>query len=139
LAEKQLDAAGLSNFTNVGGTPRRTRKTDPKALEAVAVAKANNIPIPATGPQPNSAMAANIEKMRAQFKNLGANGFIKAAGGVGNKTVVTQNPRGPGALVNGIVHGARQTMPLSRMGSRYEPLPGRAKEDSEKLQSLLRK
>ena len=139
LAEKQLDAAGLSNFTNVGGTPRRTRKTDPKALEAVAVAKANNIPIPATGPQPSSAMAANIEKMRAQFKNLGANGFIKAAGGVGNKTVVTQNPRGPGALVNGIVQGARQTMPLSRMGSRYEPLPGRAKEDSEKLQSLLRK
>ncbi len=136
LAEKQLEAAGLSNFTNVGGTIKRTRKTDPKALEAVAVAKAHNIPI-TTGPQ--TGLEKNVELMRQQFKAIGAQGFIKQAGATGNKTVVTQNPRGTGALVQNIVQNARQTIPLSRLGPRYEPLPGRAKEDSEQLNKLLRK
>src|SRR5574341_850151 len=58
LAEKQLEAAGLSNYTNAGGSIRLTRKTDPKALEAIAAAKANNIPIPSTGPQ--AGLEANV-------------------------------------------------------------------------------
>lgn len=134
LAEKQLEAAGLSNYTNAGGSIRRTRKTDPKALEAVAVAKAHNIPIPPTGPQ--SGLEANIERMRAQFRGLGADGYIKAAGGKG-KTVVTQTPRGPGALVNGIVQRARQVVPLAAMGERI--VSPNAKEETAKLKSLLGK
>lgn len=134
LAEKQLEAAGLSNYTNAGGSIRRTRKTSPIALEAVAAAKANNIPI-VTGPQ--SGVEKNIELMRQQFKSLGAQGFIKSAGATGNKTVITETPRGSGALVKNIVQTARQTIPLSSMGQRI--LHPKAKEDSAQLKQLLGK
>src|SRR6266576_1952203 len=48
LAEQQLDAAGLSNYTNAGGTIRRTRKTHPTEIAAQAAAKAHNIPLTTT-------------------------------------------------------------------------------------------
>lgn len=134
LAEKQLDAAGLSNYTNVGGTPRRTRKTDPKALEAQAAAKAANIAIPPTGPQ--TGLDARIAQMREQYKSMGANGLIKSFGGQG-KTQITSTPRGSGALVNQIVQRGRQIAPLASMGQRiYSPT---AKEDSAKLTKLMGK
>lgn len=137
LAEKQLEAAGLSNYTNVGGAIKRTRRTHPTEIAAIAAAKAHNIPIaPPTGPQTPTAMEANIQRMRENFRGMGANGLIKAAGGTG-KTVITPTPRGPGALVNEIVHGARRTIPLAAMGQRI--LHPKSKEDSAQLKSLLGK
>lgn len=134
LAEKQLDAAGLSNYTNVGGTPRRTRRTHPSEIAAIAAAKAHNIQIPPTGPQ--SGLEANIARMRDQYRGMGAGGLIKAFGGQG-KTTVTTNPRGSGALVDNIVKRARQVAPLASMGQRiFHP---NAKEESANLKSLLGK
>ena len=134
LAERQLDAAGLSNYTNVGGAPRRTRRTHPTEIAAVAAAKANNIPIQ-TGPA-KGGIEAKVQQMREQYKAMGAQGLIKSFGGQG-KTQVTDSPRGPGALVNSIVKRGRQVAPLASMGQRiYHP---EGKADSAKLQSLLGK
>ena len=134
LAERQLDAAGLSNYTNVGGAPRRTRRTHPTEIAAVAAAKANNIPIQ-TGPA-QGGIDAKVQQMRDQYRQMGAGGLIKAFGGQG-KTRVTSSPRGPGQLVNQIVQQGRQVAPLASVGQRiYHP---QGKEDSAKLKSMLGK
>lgn len=134
LAEKQLDAAGLSNYTNVGGTPRRTRRTHPTEIAAQAAAKSANIPIqtgPATG-----GIEAKVQQMREQYRSMGAQGLIKQFGGQG-KTTLTSSPRGPGQLVNQIVQRGRQLAPLASMGQRiYSPT---AKEDSAKLKQIMGK
>jgi len=134
LAEQQINAAGLSNYTNVGGTPRRTRRTDPKQLEAIAAAKANNIPME-TGPAMRG-IDQRIQQMREQYKKIGATGVIQSMGGQG-KTQVTSNPRGPGALVNGVLQRAKQVAPLARMGERIYAKD--AKEESAKLAALMKR
>lgn len=134
LAEKQLDAAGLSNYTNAHGTIKRTRRTHPSEIAAVAAAKANNIPLAATGPA--RGLEGKIQQMREQYRTLGANGVIKQFGGQG-KTMVTSSPRGPGALVQSVVQRGKQLAPLAAMGERiYHP---KAKEDGAALKEMMKK
>jgi DNA-directed RNA polymerase subunit RPC12/RpoP len=128
LAERQLDAAGLSNYTNVGGTIRRTRKTDPKELEALAAAKANNLPFDprqpiTTGPAVPRTMPGQIPLAQD----------IKSRG----KGHITPTPKGPGALVEGLMQRGRVVDPLWRRGERINS-PS-AKEDAAKLNKLLGK
>ena len=135
LAEKQLNAAGLSNYTNAGGTVRRTRRTHPTELAAIAAAKANNLPLTTTGPAA-AGLEGGIQKLRDQFRQLGPGGVIKQFGGQG-KTVVTQSPRGPGALVQSVVQRGKQIAPLAKMGERiYHP---NAKDEGAKLKELMKK
>jgi DNA-directed RNA polymerase subunit RPC12/RpoP len=130
LAEQQLEAAGLSNYTNAGGSVRRTRKTDPKELEAVAAAKANNVPFDLKGP---------IRTGPAQAGNVPIPHLQQAIQSVNNpgKSKVTHSPRGTGALVNQVVQRARQLSPLSgRTIYRSHP---KAKEDMALVQSLIKR
>jgi DNA-directed RNA polymerase subunit RPC12/RpoP len=136
LAEKQLNAAGFSDYSNAHGRIRRTRKTHPSEIAAVAAAKANNIPITATGPA-GAGINAGIQQMRDQYRQLGPGGVIKAFGGQGAKTTITSSPRGPGALVQTVVQRGKQIAPLAAMGERiYHP---KAKEDGAKLKEMLKK
>lgn len=130
LAEKQIEAAGLSNYSNAGGTIRRTRKTDPKLLEAVAAAKAANIPIQ-TGAngriQSTAASPVRVQNPIAQQ--------IAARG----KGHVTTNPKGPGAVVNQLMQTGRRAFNLNHLTQeRRYPTDG-GKADVAKLASLLRK
>lgn len=135
LAEKQLDAAGLSDYSNAHGRIRRTRKTHPSEIAAVAAAKANNLPLTATGPAA-AGIDRQITQMREQYRQLGPGGLIKAFGGQG-KTVVTSSPRGPGALVQSVVQRGKQIAPLAAMGERiYHP---KSKEDGAALKEILKK
>ena len=105
LAEKQLEAAGLSNYTNAGGSIRRTRKTHPSEIAAVAAAKANNVPFPiVTGPA-GRPISQPLQINHPMVQAITARG----------KGHVTQNPRGTGAIVNHLIHQARQQTPLERM------------------------
>ncbi len=131
LAEQQINAAGLSNFTNVGGTPRRTRKTDPKALEAVAAAKAANVPFDMRGPiqtgpalSPQMPVPSNLRHAVQSFNNT-------------TKGFVTHNPKGPGQLVHQLMQRGRQLAPLATRGERI--YHANAKEDSVKLKSMMGK
>lgn len=140
LAEKQLDAAGLSNYTNAGGTIRRSRRSDRAKLEAIAQAKRLNLPYNpnapiVTGPVGGS-LEQKVEILRKQYKDLGAQGVIKSFGGQG-KTQLTHNPRGSGAVVNQVVQRGRQVAPLARMGERI--YHKEAKSEGEKLQTLMGK
>ena len=130
LAERQLDAAGLSNYTNKHGSSRRTRKTDPKMIEAIASAKANNIDMDAIFPTgPSGTIQAR--PMAASQHPLAAS--IAARG----KGVITQSPKGTGALVSNIINVGKRVAPLAARGERiYSPSP---KQDSEVLASYMRK
>lgn len=128
LAEQQLEAAGLSNYTNAGGSIRRTFKTDPKQNEAIAAAKAENVPfIPATGPNGrliSTPIPARQHPLAAQI----------AARGKGQ---ITPNPRGTGALVNQLMQRGRVIDPLAKRGERI--YHKEASNDSTMLQTLLKK
>jgi len=129
LAEKQLEAAGLSNYTNAGGTVRRTRKTDPKLLEAMAAAKANNVPFDLkgpikTGPAVRGALPIPQVQQMAQSFNQG-------------KSKVTHSPRGQGALVNNVIQRGRQLNPLS--ARTIYRTHADAKNDMVKVQSLIKR
>lgn len=140
LAEQQLDAAGLSNFTNRGGIPKRTRRADRAQALAVAQAKRLNMPYNPNAPITTGPAAAGLEQkvevLRKQYRDLGAQGVIKSFGGEG-KTRITNDPRGPGAVVNQVVQRARQIAPLSRMGERI--YHKEAKGEVERVQSLMGK
>ncbi len=139
LAERQLEAAGLSNYTNAGGQIRRTRKTRVAELEAQAASKRYNVPLPTSPIQTGPAAVgidAKVEEMRRNYKSMGAQGYLKAAGAQG-KTQITESPRGPGALTHQIVRRARQVAPLSNMGERIYSKD--AKTETVKLQSLLKR
>jgi DNA-directed RNA polymerase subunit RPC12/RpoP len=129
LAEHQLEAAGLSNYTNAGGTIRRTRKTDPKQLEAVAAAKSANVPFDmrapiVTGPAPKGNIPIPQVARLAQSFNQG-------------KSKVTSNPRGQGALVNNVLQRGRQLNPLS--ARTIYRTHADAKNDMVKVQSLIKR
>jgi hypothetical protein len=129
LAEKQLEAAGLSNYTNANGTIRRTRKTDPKQLEAVAAAKATNTPFDmrapiVTGPAPRGNIPIPQVARLAQSFNQG-------------KSKVTSNPRGQGALVNNVLQRGKQLNPLSARTIYRNHAD--AKNDMVKVQSLIKR
>lgn len=129
LAEKQLDAAGLSNYTNAGGTIRRTRKTDPIMLDAVAAAKANNVPFDmrapiVTGPAPRGQVPIPQAQRAIQSFNQG-------------KAKVTNNPRGQGALVNNVLQRGRQLNPLSARTIYRNHAD--SKNDMVKVQSLIKR
>jgi DNA-directed RNA polymerase subunit RPC12/RpoP len=128
LAERQLEAAGLSNYTNAGGTIRRTRKTHPSELAAVAAAKAHNVPFEiVTGPQG-----------RPLTQPLTVNNPIAQAIAARGKGQVTHNPRGSGALVKQVMDRARVINPLDKMTGerRYHK---DAKQDVAIVQSLMGK
>jgi DNA-directed RNA polymerase subunit RPC12/RpoP len=131
LAEKQLDAMGLSNYTNVGGTPKTTRKTHPTEIAAVAAAKAANVPFDMrapirTGPALSPAMPipGSLRNAVQSFNNT-AKGFV------------THQPKGPGALVNNLMQRGRQVAPLASRGERI--YHANSKEDSAKLKSMMGK
>jgi DNA-directed RNA polymerase subunit RPC12/RpoP len=128
LAEKQLDAAGLSNYTNAGGSIRRTRKTDPKMLEAEAAAKANNVPFDPRGP---------IRTGPAMSRSVPIQVPLAAAITSRGKGQITPAPKGTGALVDGLMQRGRVVDPLWKRGERItSPAP---KEDAAKLKSLMGK
>jgi len=105
LAEKQLDAAGLSNYTNAGGSIRRTRRTHPSEIAAVAAAKANNIPFEiVTGPQG-----------RPLTQPLTVNNPIAQAIAARGKGHVTQNPKGSGAVLQQVMEQGKKLSPLDKM------------------------
>ena len=71
LAEKQLEAAGLSDYSNANGNIRRTRRTHPSEIAAVAAAKANNIPIE-TGPSGPTHEPTDTDQSPDGARNRGA-------------------------------------------------------------------
>ena len=129
LAEKQIDAAGLSNYTNAQGTIRRTRKTDPKQIEAMAAAKAANVPFQIqTGP--NGVMSQATTPANVP---VGLGRAIASRG----KGEVTHAPKGTGAVVNNLMQTGRRFSPLSGPIAYRLPKDG-GKDDSAKLKSLMR-
>ena len=126
LAEKQLDAAGLSNYTNAGGSIRRTRRTHPSQIAAVAAAKANNLPFSIeTGP------AGRPISQPLPMNNPLAQGI--AARGKGH---VTYNPQGSGALVQNVIQTGKRISPLTAHERIYHP---KAKEDGAAVKELMKK
>ena len=124
LAEKQLDAAGLSNYTNAGGSIRRTRRTHPTELAAIAAAKAGNIPIE-TGPS-GRVMSQPIPMNHPLVQGIAARG----------KGHVTHNPQGSGALVHSVIERGKQVAPLMAHERIYHP---KAKEDGVAVKELMKK
>ncbi len=129
LAEKQIEAAGLSNYTNAQGAIRRTRKTDPKLLEAVTAAKAANVPFEIkTGPNGLVSQATAPSNVP-----IGLARQITARG----KGMVTHQPKGTGALVGNLMSNAKRAFnPLN--GAYRLPKDG-GRDDSAKLQSMLKR
>lgn len=126
LAEKQLDAAGLSNYTNAGGTIRRERKTDPKMLEAIAAAKKHNVPFEMkTGP--NGAVTQSATPMNVP---VGLGRQIATRG----KGQITHQPKGTGAVVQNLMQTGRRFNPLK--GPYRIPKDG-GKDDGAKLKSMI--
>jgi len=125
LAEQQLDAAGLSNVTNYGGQIVRTRKTDPKAIEAERVAKANNIPI-VTAPAGKVATTPALRQQIPLARQLMARG----------KAHITHAPKGQGAMVANLMETGRTIDPLGRRSERILPADKGA-SDSATLKNLL--
>lgn len=136
LAEQQLEAAGLSNYSNAGGTIRRTRKTNPAQLQAERTARANNLPI-VTGPA--GRLNNGVKAVNDFWVKQGANGVIQRFGGHG-ETRITTTPRGPGELVSHLMNtggGIRNaglnpyTRPIDRL---YKP---DHKDESAKLKAMM--
>ena len=126
LAEKQLDAAGLSNYTNAGGSFRRSRRTHPSQIAAVAAAKANNLPFSIeTGP------AGRPMSQPLPMNNPLAQG--SAARGKGH---VTYSPQGSGALVQNVIQTGKRISPLTAHERIYHP---KAIEDGAAVKELMKK
>lgn len=130
LAEQQIAAAGLSNYTNAHGAIKRTRATDPKLLEAQAAAKKANVPFEIkTGPSGTLATQATAPQQVPV-----ALGREVASRGKGH---VTHMPKGSGALVDGLMNRAKSVFNPLRGPYRLPKDGGR--EDSAKLQSMLKR
>lgn len=131
LAEAQIDAAGLSNYTNQNGNIRRTRKTDPKHLEAIAAAKRHNVPYEKTPivTQPNGAFVTRGQAPQQVPVGLGRQ--IASRG----KGTITHNPKGTGAIVSGLMQSGRKFSPLN--GPYRLPKDG-GRDDSVKLKAMIK-
>lgn len=126
LAERQLEAAGLSNYTNANGTIRRERKTDPKMIEAIAAAKKYNVPFQ-TGPNGTlqSAAAPPTQIPVALGREIAARGKAK----------LTMRPRGTGALTSNIIERGKRFDPY-RNGPYRLPKDG-GTEDLTTVQKMI--
>lgn len=135
LAEEQLEAAGLSNYTNRNGDVKRTRKTDPKMLEAIAAAKRENVPFNPGGivTGPNGINPLTQKQTIAVPTNSGQ--FV--APGSGGIARATTTPSGTGAQVNSLMRTGRRVDPLmNRTIVRQSKDP---KADSDRLNALLKR
>lgn len=106
-AEANLNAAGFSNYTNYGGQVNRTRKTDPKELEAIAAAKANNVPI-VTGPNGRVQTAPALAQQLPLARMIGARG----------RGHITQTPQGQGGMVQNLMQHGKRLDPLAARSER---------------------